>query len=75
VQYVDTRFDLADDAANTDGLFEGGSTFGRAMPDLLTMEGNYSFHAKATCGGAAPGCGSWSGPSTWTSASTPAGPR
>jgi hypothetical protein len=51
VQYLDTDFDLADDARNTGGLFEGGSTFGRAMSDLLTMEGNYSFHAKATYGG------------------------
>ena len=55
VNYVDTTFDLSDDSANTGGSFEGGSTYGKAMPDLLTAEGNYTFHAKATYGEACGG--------------------
>ena len=46
--YKETTIDLFDDARNTEGLFESGSTFGNAMNDLLTVEGNYTFHAKAT---------------------------
>lgn len=49
-RYTEMTFDLSDDAANTDGLFESGSTFGKAMSDLLTVEGNYTFHARATYG-------------------------
>jgi hypothetical protein len=49
-RYTETTFHLADDPANTEGLFEGGSTFGKAMNDLLTVEGNYTFHARATYG-------------------------
>lgn len=47
-RYTETTIDLFDDASNTEGLFESGSTFGKAMSELLTVEGNYSFHAKAT---------------------------
>ncbi|MFN7923889.1 MAG: vWA domain-containing protein [Bryobacteraceae bacterium] len=50
VNYVDTVVALTDDSSDTGGLFEGGSTFGKAMPDLLRAEGNYTFHAKATYG-------------------------
>ena len=31
-------------------MFEPGGTFGRALGDLLTVEGNYTFHAKAAYG-------------------------
>ncbi len=49
-RYMEVAFDLLSDPANTEGLFESHSTFGRAMSDLLTVEGNYTFHAKATYG-------------------------
>jgi hypothetical protein len=49
-QYVNTTMTLLDDARNTEGLFEGGSTFGRSLDDFLTVEGNYTFHAKASYG-------------------------
>lgn len=50
VQYTETTFDLFDDAASTGGAFEVTATFGRVFDDLLTIEGNYTFHAKATYG-------------------------
>jgi Trypsin-like peptidase domain/von Willebrand factor type A domain len=50
VGYVETHLDLTDAAVDTGGLFEGGGTFGKEMNDLLTVEGNYTFHAKATYG-------------------------
>lgn len=50
VRYTETTIDLADDAANTEGLFESGGTLGRSLDDLLSVEGNYTFHAQATYG-------------------------
>src|SRR3989442_2193009 len=46
-QYTETSFELSDAALNTEGLFESGGTYGNAMSDLLKVEGNYTFHAKA----------------------------
>jgi hypothetical protein len=50
IGYVDTTVDLLDDSTNTKGTFEATATFGRALPDMLTVEGNYTFNAKATYG-------------------------
>jgi hypothetical protein len=50
VDYVERTLDLLDDSDNTNGSFEASATFGRAMTDLLTTEGNYTFHARATYG-------------------------
>ena len=49
-RYTETTFDLLGDADNTRGSFEESATFGRELTDLLTVEGNYTFHAKATYG-------------------------
>lgn len=35
------------DPANTDGSFEAAGVFGNQMTDLLTMEGDYTFHFRA----------------------------
>jgi hypothetical protein len=54
VQYADTQFDLSDSATNNGGMFESAGTFGKALTDFLNVEGNYTFHAKASWG--VPGC-------------------
>ncbi len=48
--YTETDFELSNATADTDGVFESGGTFGRPIEDLLTVEGNYTFHAKARYG-------------------------
>jgi hypothetical protein len=48
-KYIDQTFDLSDDAASN-SCFEGGGTFGKVFDDLLVVEGNYTFHAKAAYG-------------------------
>jgi hypothetical protein len=50
VQYADTQFDLSDAATNNGGMFESAGTFGKALTDFLSVEGNYTFHAKASWG-------------------------
>jgi hypothetical protein len=50
VAYTETNIVLSDDSANTRGMFEGHSTYGKEMGELLTVEGNYTFHAKARYG-------------------------
>src|SRR5260370_32069369 len=50
VTYTDQTFDLFDDPANTAGAFEAGGNFGNQLQNLLTAEGDYKFHAKATYG-------------------------
>jgi hypothetical protein len=50
IGYKETTVDLSDEAEHTGGLFESGGSLGKALSDLLTVEGNYSFHAKATYG-------------------------
>lgn len=50
VSYTDTTFDLGDDAANARGVFESAGLFGKELKDLLTVEGNYTFHFQATYG-------------------------
>lgn len=51
VRYVQTELTLASDASNTNGAFEETATFGRRLEDFLTLEGNYTFYAKASYGG------------------------
>jgi len=45
-KYVDTSFTLVDEPG-MNRSFESGGLFGRPLTDLLTVEGNYTFHAKA----------------------------
>jgi hypothetical protein len=45
-KYVDTTISLSDEPG-INGSFESGGLFGRPLPDLLNVEGNYTFHAKA----------------------------
>jgi hypothetical protein len=50
VGYTETAFDLISDPAHTNGQFETAGVFGYPSTDLLTVEGNYTFHARATYG-------------------------
>ncbi|WUR11734.1 vWA domain-containing protein [[Empedobacter] haloabium] len=50
IRYIDEQFILKEDAANTRGAFEAAGSLGIALPDYLRMEGNYTFHARATYG-------------------------
>ncbi len=50
IRYTETTVGLRDDTANTRGTFEKTATFGLVLPELLTVEGNYTFHARATYG-------------------------
>jgi hypothetical protein len=50
VRYVEQQFTLTEDAANTRGSFEAAGSMGIALADFLRVEGNYTFHAKATYG-------------------------
>lgn len=45
--YVDITVNL-EDTPESNGSFESGGMFGKPMPDLLNVEGNYTFHARAT---------------------------
>jgi len=49
VAYTQQTFDLFDDQASTN-TFESGGLFGNPLKDLLTAEGNYTFHFLATYG-------------------------
>ncbi|PFO99882.1 trypsin-like peptidase domain-containing protein [Bacillus cereus] len=55
INYIEETFDLFDDAENTDGIFEASAIFGKPFKDLLTKEGNYTFHFRASYG---QGCAS-----------------
>ncbi len=48
--YTETSVDFSDESEDNGGLFEAGGTFGKPMTDLLNVEGNYTFHAKAMYG-------------------------
>jgi hypothetical protein len=50
VSYQDNFFKLFDDPGNNGGYFESGGAFGNHLKDLLTVEGNYTFHFRATYG-------------------------
>lgn len=43
-------FDLSDEPAATGGIFESAGVFGSPRDDLLTIEGNYTFHIRASYG-------------------------
>ncbi|MFI5103612.1 MAG: trypsin-like peptidase domain-containing protein, partial [Terriglobales bacterium] len=50
VTYTEQTFDLSDDAMGARGAFEAAGLFGREFKDLLTTEGNYTFHFQAAFG-------------------------
>lgn len=50
VNYVDIPFTLGGSAADTGGLFRSAGIYGKPMPEQLTVEGNYTLHARATYG-------------------------
>lgn len=50
VTYVASAFTLGDSPRDTGGLFESGGIYGKAMTDELSVEGDYTLHAKATYG-------------------------
>jgi hypothetical protein len=45
-----TVFALDDGPINNDGAFESAGNFGLVLPDLLTVDGEYTFRARATYG-------------------------
>ena len=45
-----TTFDLDDSPANNDGAFKAAGNFGLVRTDLLTVDGEYRFRARATYG-------------------------
>ena len=50
IRYLEQQFTLKEDAANTRGSFEAAGSLGVALPDFLRVEGDYTFHARATYG-------------------------
>jgi hypothetical protein len=50
VGYTTQTFDLFDDPEHTKGALESGGLFGNELKDLLTLEGNYTFHVQASYG-------------------------
>jgi len=50
VNLVEETFDLFDDPAHDDGAFERDGIFGNPLLDLFSVEGNYTFHFKASFG-------------------------
>jgi hypothetical protein len=50
VTHTQQTFQLFEDPAHTDGLFEASGIFGHRLTDLLNAEGNYMFRFKATYG-------------------------
>ena len=50
VNHTQQMFQLFEDPAHTDGLFEASGIFGNPLADLLNAEGNYTFRFKAIYG-------------------------
>jgi hypothetical protein len=50
VRYIESTLDLLDDPESTSGVFESLGIFGRILTDQFRVDGNYTFHAKATYG-------------------------
>jgi hypothetical protein len=50
IRYIEEQFTLEEDARNTRGSFEAAGSLGILLADFLRMEGDYTFHAKATYG-------------------------
>ncbi|MFE9723847.1 trypsin-like peptidase domain-containing protein [Streptomyces sp. NPDC005794] len=61
-EYASETFPLFNDPQHTEGAFEAGGLFGNPLAELLTVEGNYTFHARAVYG---EGCAS-SRETQWT---------
>lgn len=55
VNYISSDFVLGSDSISTNGLFEESGIYGLPMDELLTLEGNYTFHARAGYGGECQG--------------------
>jgi hypothetical protein len=53
--YKQSAFTLSADSDDTEGRFEPGGTMGVRLSEVLTIEGNYSFHVKASYGTACSG--------------------
>ena len=50
VTYTDTRIDLSQRPEDTEGRMEEAAVFGKRLTDLLTVEGDYTFHFRASFG-------------------------
>lgn len=50
VNYIDSSFELFDDPLHGNNSFEPNGVFGNLLRDLLVVEGNYTFHFRATYG-------------------------
>ncbi len=48
--YVTETYELHDDPAHTFGIFEPAGIYGNPLPELMRVEGNYTFRALATYG-------------------------
>jgi hypothetical protein len=55
---VDETFELSDDPGSIGGIFEPDAVFGNLLSDKLITEGDYTFHARATCGQGVGSCSS-----------------
>jgi hypothetical protein len=50
VTYAEQTIDLGDEAEDTGGSFEAAALFGKPLADLLTIDGDYTLHFRATYG-------------------------
>jgi len=50
IGFSELSFDLASDPMSTNGAFKAPGIFGHVLKDLLTVEGNYTFHVVASYG-------------------------
>lgn len=50
VEYGEQTFELFDDPAHDDGTMEPDGIFGTPLKDVLAVEGDYTFHFRATYG-------------------------
>ena len=50
VTYTDTTIALSQEPRDTEGRMEEAAVFGKRLGDLLTIEGNYTFHFRASYG-------------------------
>jgi hypothetical protein len=50
INYEEHVYDMFDDPANTEGVFESHGLFGNQLKDILLKEGNYTFRAIANYG-------------------------
>jgi hypothetical protein len=50
IRYREETFEMSAEPGDTRGRFEAAGVFGKRFTDLLTAEGNYTFHCRATYG-------------------------